>query len=43
MLIDFVLRKSAMDGLLSPVLVHVCNDQFGTFSRKRQGCGSPNP
>src|SRR5206468_3629977 len=32
-----------MDGLVSPVFVHVRNDEFRPFPCKRQGGGSSNP
>jgi hypothetical protein len=32
-----------MDGLLSTLLVHIRNNQFGPFPGKSQGCGSPDP
>lgn len=32
-----------MDRLLSTIFVHICHDEFGTFSRKGQRRGSSNP
>src|SRR6516162_9584191 len=37
------LLRDHMDGLLSPVFIHIRNDEFRSLPSKGQGCGSPNP
>jgi hypothetical protein len=37
------LFRDHMDRLLTTFLVHIGNDEFGTFSGKRQRSGSPDP
>jgi hypothetical protein len=37
------LLRNHMDGLVSTILVHIRNDEFRSFSCKRQGGGSADP
>jgi hypothetical protein len=37
------LFRDHMDRLVSALLVHISNDEFDTFSGKRQRSGSPDP